>query len=59
MEDQQARWKEHFQEVLNRPASEQRPQLNPGDPLDINIGKITKEEIHKALSCLKNWKAAA
>ena len=58
VEDQLARWKEHFQEVLNRPASEQRPQLNPGDPLDINIGDITKEEIHKALSSLKNGKAA-
>ena len=58
VEDQLARWKEHFQEVLNRPASEQRPQLNPGDPLDINIEEITKEKIHKALSSLKNGKAA-
>ena len=57
-EDQLARWKEHFQEVLNRPALEQRPQLNPGDSLDINLGEITKEEIHKALSSLKNGKAA-
>ena len=58
VEDQLTRWKEHFQEVLNRPASEQRPQLNSGDPLDINIGEITKEKIHKALSSLKNGKAA-
>ena len=58
VEDQLARWKENFQEVLNRPVSEQRPRLNPGDPLDINIGEITKEEIHKALSSLKNGKAA-
>ena len=58
VEDQIARWKEHFQEVLNRPASEQRPQLNPGDPLDINIGEITKEKMHEALSSLKNGKAA-
>ena len=58
VEDQLARWKEHFQEVLNRPASDQRLQLNSGDPLYINIGEITKEEIHKALSRLKNGKAA-
>ena len=58
VEDQLARWKEHFQKVLNRPALEQRPQLNLGDPLDINIGEITKEEIHKALGSLKNGKAA-
>ena len=48
---------ETFQ-VLNRPASEQRSQLNSGDPLDFNIGEITKEEIHKALSSFKNGKAA-
>ena len=58
VEDQLAKWKEHFQGVLKRPASEQRLQLNPGNPLDINIGEITKEEIHKALSSLKNGKAA-
>ena len=58
VEYQLARWKEHFQEVLNRTVSEQRPQLNPGDPLDINIREIIKEEIHKALNSLKNGKAA-
>ena len=57
VKNQLARWKEHFQEVLNQPASEQRLQLNPCDPLDINIGEITKE-IHKAFSSLKNGKAA-
>nr|KAG5711974.1 hypothetical protein BaRGS_026415 [Batillaria attramentaria] len=30
----------------------------PGDPLDINTGVITKAEIRKALSSLKNGKAA-
>ena len=58
VEDQLARWKKHFQGVLNRPASEQRPQLNPSDPFDIIIGEITKEEIRKAFSSLKNRKAA-
>ena len=58
IEDQLARWKEHFQEVLNRPPPDERPQLEPGDPLDINTGEITKAEIHKALNSLKNGKAA-
>nr|KAG5693704.1 hypothetical protein BaRGS_008346 [Batillaria attramentaria] len=58
MEDQVARWKEHFQEVLNQPPPDERPQLEPGDPLDINTGAITKAEIRKALSSLKNGKAA-
>ena len=58
VKDQLTKWIEHFQEVLNQPASEQRPRLNSGDPLDINIGEITKEEIHKALSSLKNGKTA-
>ena len=59
VEDQPARWKEHFQEVLNRPASEQRPQLNSGNPLDINIGEITIEEIHKAPVVLKTERPLA
>ena len=42
IEDQLARWKEHFQEVLNRPPPDERPQLEPGEPLDLNIGEITK-----------------
>nr|KAG5713136.1 hypothetical protein BaRGS_007663 [Batillaria attramentaria] len=58
IEDQLTRWTEHFQEVLNRPPPDERPQLEPGDPLDINTGAITKAEIRKALSSLKNGKAA-
>ena len=59
IEEQLKRWKEHFEEVLNRPPPENRPQLEPKEePLGINIGKITKTEIRKALSSLKNGKAA-
>ena len=42
MEDQQAKWKEHFQEVLNRPALEQRPQLNSSDGSATLYGKSLK-----------------
>ena len=58
IEDQLARWKEHFQEVLNRAPPDERPQLAPGDPLDINTREISKTEIRKALSSLKNGRAA-
>lgn len=58
VEDQLARWREHFQEVLNRPPPQNPPDLEPGDPLNINIGEITKQEIRKALKSLKNGKAA-
>uniref|UniRef100_A0A0B7BIP1 Reverse transcriptase domain-containing protein n=1 Tax=Arion vulgaris TaxID=1028688 RepID=A0A0B7BIP1_9EUPU len=58
IDEQLGRWREHFQEVLNRP-----PPLNPldlgqGDPLDINVGEITKQEIRNALKNLKKGKAA-
>nr|KAG5686358.1 hypothetical protein BaRGS_026819 [Batillaria attramentaria] len=55
VEDQLRRWKEHFQEVLNRPSPHNPPDLEPGDPLDISTNKITKQEIRKGL---KNGKAA-
>nr|KAG5710457.1 hypothetical protein BaRGS_022275 [Batillaria attramentaria] len=58
VEDQLRRWKEHFQEVLNRPSPHNPPDLEPGDPLDISTNKITKQEIRKALKSLKNGKAA-
>ena len=40
-EDQLNRWKEHFQEVLNRPAPEKPPDLTEGALLDIRTGHIT------------------
>ena len=57
IDDQLARWKEHFQEVLNRPPPQDAPQLKPEDLLHINTGPITKAEIRKSLRSLKNGKA--
>ena len=57
IDDQLARWKEHFQEVLNRPPPQDAPQLEPEDLLHINTGPITKAEIRKSLRSLKNGKA--
>ena len=57
IDDQLARWKEHFQEVLNRPPPQDTPQLEPEDLLHINTGPITKAEIRKTLRSLKNGKA--
>ena len=58
IEKQLARWREHFQEVLNSPAPSDPPDLEPGDPLNINTGEITRQEILKALNSLKSGKAA-
>ena len=56
VEDQLARWKEHFQETLNLPPPQDPPQLESGTPLNIHTGGITKTEIWKALKSLKNGK---
>jgi hypothetical protein len=43
------RWAEHFQEVLNRPAPENTPEIEEAEEdLDINTEPPTKEEIIKA-----------
>ena len=56
-EDQLNRWKEHFQEVLNRPAPENPPNLTEGPLLGIRTGQITMAEVKRALKSLKNGKA--
>ena len=56
-EDQLNRWKEHFQEVLNRPAPENPPDLTEGPLLDIRTGQITVAEVKRSLKSLKNDKA--
>ena len=55
-EDQLNRWKEHFQEVLNRPAPENPPNLTEGPLLGIPTGQITMVEVKGALKSLKNGK---
>jgi hypothetical protein len=56
--DQEARWREHFEEVLNRPepltpASVEEPSEN----LKVNIEPPTIDEIKEAIKHLKNGKA--
>ena len=58
-DDQLIWWKEHFQEILNRPAPENPPDLTEGPPLAIQTGPITMVEVTRALKSLKNGKAAA
>ena len=53
------RWKEHFNELLNRPPPENPPDLLPARrDLQMNVEAPTKEEIAKALKLLKSHKAA-
>ncbi|CAH2325400.1 Hypothetical predicted protein [Pelobates cultripes] len=53
---QMNRWSEHFEELLNRPAPPNPPDINPAnEDLPINCGKPTREEIRKVM---KNRKAA-
>ena len=56
-EMQKRRWKEYFEELLNRPAPQDPPDI-PAATIDlpIDIEAPTKEEIRKALMQLKNNK---
>ena len=58
--DQQInRWAEHFEELLNRPAPLNPPDIEPASiDLPINCEKPTKSEIKKAITLMKNRKAA-
>ena len=58
-EQQRCRWKEHFEELLNRPEPRNPPDIQPADTdllIDCNIP--TKDEIRKAIKQLKNGKAS-
>ncbi|XP_061164542.1 uncharacterized protein LOC133173578 [Saccostrea echinata] len=53
-EEQRRRWKEHFEELLNRPVPPNPPNITPADEdLDIDWGPPTKEEIKIALKLLR------
>ncbi|KAK3760073.1 hypothetical protein RRG08_064743 [Elysia crispata] len=55
---QEARWTEHFNEVLNRPAPETEPGIQEAEEdLDVATTPPTKEEIIRAIKSLKNNKA--
>ena len=53
------RWAEHFEELLNRPATlDPPPDIQPAIVnLPINCDKMTNEEIRRAIKHLKNNKA--
>ena len=58
-DDQKLRWKEHFEELLNRPAPEQTANITPKEEdLPISLEAPTMEEIKKAIRTLNNGKAA-
>ena len=58
-EEQQARWVEHFNNVLNRPPPVGNINIPDIDEdLAVNVAAPTKEEILKSISSLKNGKAA-
>ena len=54
------RWRDHFTEVLNRPAPTDEAIIRQDTPIneDIDTGYITKEEIRRAVGNMKNGKAA-
>ena len=54
------RWRDHFTEVLNRPAPTDRAIIRQDTPINeaIDTGYITKEEIRRAIGNMKNGKAA-
>ena len=56
--DQDARWVEHFEEVLNRTAPEEEPEIPEAEKdLSIETGPLRQEEIIAATKSLKNHKA--
>lgn len=58
-EGQKRRWIEHFQELFNRPAPVNPPEIPPAESdLPIRCGAPTKEEICSAIKQLKNGKSA-
>ena len=54
-----SRWAEHFEELLNRPAPQNQPDIQPAETdLPIECNKHTREEIQKAIAHMKNGKVA-
>ncbi|KAK7090431.1 hypothetical protein V1264_010229 [Littorina saxatilis] len=59
LEEQLNRWAQHFEDLLNRPSPPSPPAIEPSDvDLPVNCEKPTREEIRKAITLLKNGKAA-
>lgn len=56
--EMEERWKEHFEEILNRPPPTHEPDISdPAADLDINIEPPQIPEIVSAIQSLKNGKA--
>ena len=59
MEQQLARWAEHFEELLNRPSPQNPPEImEMENDLPITCEPPTKEEIRAAILKARNGKAA-
>ena len=58
VEGQKNRWREHFEEPLNRPEPRNPPDIQPAEnDLPINCEAPTKEEIRRAINHLRDGKA--
>ena len=58
-EDQMKRWREHFEELLNRPPPQNPPDIAPAEEvLQINCERPSKAEIEKAIHHMKRGKAS-
>ena len=56
--EQEERWTQHFNEILNRPAPDEMADIPEAvEDLDIDTTSPTKEEIIRAIRLLKNGKA--
>ena len=56
--EKDARWAEHFSEVLNRPPPTNEAEVqDPDTDLDVSTAPPEKEEIMTAIRSLKNGKA--
>ena len=52
------RWRDHFEELLNRPAPSSPPDIPmASDILEFNCERPDREEIRKAICLLKTGKA--
>ena len=57
-EEENHRWEEHFEGVLNHEEPLNPPEVEPGNELNIRTGCITRAEIKNAINKLKSGKAA-
>ena len=56
-DEQKSRWREHFEQLLNRPRSETTAQIPPADQdIPLTLEPPNKEEIRKAIKSLNNGK---